>query len=184
MPTGLTSLQILLLNRNHWVVALASGNADSADVILYDSKYSLLHEHTRLLLSQLVFTKNKYFTVGIANVNKQSGDNDCGLFAAAYITSIAHGQDPSSIVYNQGLMREHLLTCLETKRMALFPTIRERRVLQSKIVKTEVYCYCRSPNDKKKEMVRSGQMTCKEWFHFECIGTDNNIVATRTKMVL
>ena len=57
-----------------------------------------------------VFTKNKYFTVGIANVNKQSGDNDYGLFAAAYITSIAHGQDPSSIVYNQGLMREHLLS--------------------------------------------------------------------------
>ena len=117
MPTGLTSLQILLVNRNHWVVASASGNADSADVILYDSKYSLLHEHTKLLLSQLVFTKNKYFTVGIANVNKQSGDNDCGLFAAAYITSIAHGQDPSSIVYNQGLMREHLLTCLETNRI-------------------------------------------------------------------
>ena len=112
MPTGLTSLQILLVKCNHWVVASASGNADSADVILYDSKYSLLHEHTRLLLSQLVFTKNKYFTVGIANVNKQSGDNDCGLFAATYITSIAHGQDPSSIVYNQGLMREHLLTVL------------------------------------------------------------------------
>ena len=98
----------------------------------------------------IVFTKNKYFTVGIANVNKQSGGNDCGLFAAAYITSIAHGQDPSSIVYNQGLMREHLLTCLETKRMALFPTIRERRVLQSKIVKIEVYCYCRSPKMTKK----------------------------------
>ena len=86
-----------------------------------------------------MFTKNKYFTIGIANVNKQSGDNDCGLFAAAYITSIAHGQDLSSIVYNQGLMREHLLTCLETKRMALFLTIRERRVLQSKIVKTSVF---------------------------------------------
>ena len=53
MPTGLTSLQILLVNRNHWVVASASGNADSADVILYDSKYSLLHENTKLLLSQL-----------------------------------------------------------------------------------------------------------------------------------
>ena len=145
-----------MVNRNHWVVASASGNADSADVILYDSKYSLLHENTKLLLSQLnCVTKNKYFTVGIANVNKQSGDNDCGLFAAAYITSIAHGQDPSSIVYNQGLMREHLLTCLETKRMALFPTIRERRVLQSKIVKIEVYCYCRSPKMTRK---RNGVM--------------------------
>ena len=76
----------------------------------------------------------------------------------------------------QSRLDERTLTFLETKKMALFPTIRERRVLQSKIVKTEVYCYCRSPNDKKKEMVRCGQMTCKEWFYFEYIGTDSNIV--------
>ena len=34
--------------------------------------------------------------------------------------------------------------------MDLFPSIRKRRVLQSKIVKIEVYCYSRSPNDGKK----------------------------------
>ena len=30
---------------------------------------------------------------------------------------------------------------------------RNRRVLQSKVVKIEVYCYCRSPND-RNEMVQ------------------------------
>ena len=51
MSTGLTLLQTLLVNCNHWVVASASENADNVDVILYDSKYSLLHEHTKLPLS-------------------------------------------------------------------------------------------------------------------------------------
>ena len=36
-----------------------------------------------------MFTK-KCFTVGVTNVNKQAGDNDCGHFAAAHITSIAY----------------------------------------------------------------------------------------------
>ena len=119
--------------------------------------------------------KKKYFTVDITNVNKQSGDNDCGLFAAAYATSIAYGQDPSSIVYNQALMREHLFKCLEAKRMIPFPSIRKRRVLQSKTIKIQVYCYCRSPND-GKEMVQCDQKSCKEWFHLQCIAADNNII--------
>ena len=176
MPTGLTSLQILLINHNHWIVA----SSIDTDITLYDSKYSFLHKHTELLLSQLAFTKKRYFTVSIGNVNKQAGDNDCGLIAAAYITSIAHGQDPSSVVYNQGLLRQHLFKCLEAKKMDLFPIVRKRRVLPPKIVKVEVYCYCRLPND-GKEMVQCSKKGCKEWFHLQCIKNGNSNVTLGQK---
>lgn len=36
----------------------------------------------------------------IANVNKQANYDDCGVFAAAYCTALANGQDPSSFMYN------------------------------------------------------------------------------------
>jgi len=54
----------------------------------------VLHYDTQRFLSQLVRTHKKSFTVHIAKVNKQAGDNDCGLLAAAYCTSLAHGQNP------------------------------------------------------------------------------------------
>ena len=167
-PTG--SLQVLLVNCNHWVVASTCGTNNNTDITIYDSMYSFIHDHTKLLLSHLVHTTQKFFTVSVANVNKQAGGNDCGLFAAAYCTSIAYGQNPSSFVYDQAVMRKHLLKCLEAKHMTPFPTMRQRRIPQSKIVKVEVFCYCRSPND-KKEMVQCDKKGCKEWFHLQCIET-------------
>ena len=82
---------------------------------------------TITLLSKLVRSMHKTFTVKIANTIKQSGDNDCGLVASAYATSLAFGHDPCSFVYDQHQMREHLLRCLQEKRNEPFPYIRLRR---------------------------------------------------------
>ena len=46
---------------------------------------------------------------------------DCGLFAVANATALCIGDDPTSLVYNQDEMRDHLLSCLETETMAVFP---------------------------------------------------------------
>ena len=56
-PMPKESLQILLVNCNHWVLASTCGINNSIDIILYDSKYSFIHDHTKLLLSHLVLTK-------------------------------------------------------------------------------------------------------------------------------
>ena len=32
------------------------------------------------------------------NVIKQTGHQDCGLFATAYLTSVCHGEDPTEIL--------------------------------------------------------------------------------------
>ena len=39
----------------------------------------------KLLLSQLVHTDKPTFNIKIANVSKQSGTSDCGLYAIAYM---------------------------------------------------------------------------------------------------
>ena len=52
----------------------------------------------------------------MCNVSKQAGKNYCALFAAAYCTSIAHGLDLCSLVYDQQQMRDRSLYCLANKK--------------------------------------------------------------------
>ena len=66
------------------------------------------------------------FSIGFANVSKQSGSKDCGLFSVAYITDIAFGLDPSFQVYKQSEMRGHFLKCTEQKKMEPFPAAKNR----------------------------------------------------------
>jgi len=70
---------------------------------------------------QIAKTPKKELSVRIASVNKQAGYDDCGIFAAAYSTSLANDQDPSACVYQQDAMRAHLAKCLERKQIKCFP---------------------------------------------------------------
>ena len=44
-------------------------------------------------LSKLIKTSNKCLQTKIVNVNKQANYDDCGVFATAYCTALANGQD-------------------------------------------------------------------------------------------
>ena len=46
---------------------------------------------TTLLLSQL---RNTVIKIGIANVTKQQGSADCGVYSIALVTDIANGRNP------------------------------------------------------------------------------------------
>ena len=50
-----------------------------------------------------------------------------GLFAVAYATTtrICYGKKPEKFIFDQGLMRRHLLKCLENKLMEEFPVRKE-----------------------------------------------------------
>ena len=54
-------------------------------------------------------------------VQKQNGSKDCGVFAIAMMTSIAYGEDPQNVTYDQDNLRVHLLDCFTRKNMVLFP---------------------------------------------------------------
>ena len=96
IPPGSQSLQILHVNDNHWIAVSTVGCTTAEDIILYDSKYLSISVGTKLLLSQT--------SILIATDCKQSVSADCGVYAIAYITSIAFGLDPSLCVFNQTVM--------------------------------------------------------------------------------
>ena len=130
------------------VSSLGHKNGDDAgnesDITVYDSINFHLSKHTEILLAKLLQTKQKSFTVKMSSVNKQAGTDDCGVFAVAYCTSLVYGQNPSMFVYNQTVMRTHLVKCLESKKLEPFPILRERRIGKFITTQVKLFCYCRS----------------------------------------
>ena len=51
----------------------------------------------------------------------QQGGTDCGVFAIAMATSLGCGDDPARLTFQQENLREHLLKCLESGNLTVFP---------------------------------------------------------------
>ena len=110
-------LQILHSCNNHWIVA--STVEDDTTVAVYDSLYDTPDEATKNTIANLFLP----FTVKVFVSQKQSGRQDCGLFAIANATTIAYGANPSLVKLDQSVMRSHLSKCFRNKHMSLFPII-------------------------------------------------------------
>ena len=52
----------------------------------------------------------------MTDYQKQEGGTDCGLFAIAAATAIAHGVDPTQLKFKQASMRTHLLKYFESEK--------------------------------------------------------------------
>ena len=67
-----------------------------------------------MALVSLVFGKG--VSVSLEPSQQQQGGSDCGVFAIATCTALAHGITP---LFNQEKMRQHLIQCFENS--PLFP---------------------------------------------------------------
>ena len=109
-------------------------------------------------------------TVELRNVCKQSGTTDCGLYALAYCTSLLFGSDPCLSIYARDEMRPHLVSCLEKGSLTEFPTLRSRRLSNTKLVTSTIIieiCPICLKSDHGDLMVACE--LCKKWFHKECV---------------
>ena len=112
------SIQILHVNRNHWVCAATT--AKGKQVHVYDSSFGSW-DQTSYKALQAQFRCSTCNINFVKGVQKQTGAIDCGLFAVANATTIAFKGDPSQTRYDQSLMCQHLLNCFITKTMKSFP---------------------------------------------------------------
>lgn len=60
--------------------------------------------------------------VNMVDVPLQLGVTDCSLFVVAYMTSLAFGENPNDVRYNQEVLRSHLVSCFSNKKLTLFPS--------------------------------------------------------------
>ena len=108
------------LRRHHWIVA---SNVLSAKgyVHIYDSLHTTIDEESVELVTNIFGNEDDSF-VCVPNLQIQKGSMDCGLFAIAYMTTLANGKDPSVLSYEQSKMRGHLIDCFAKGKLIPFPT--------------------------------------------------------------
>ena len=165
-------LQIIHVTANHWAVistckALPHTNG-SICIEYYDSIYSKLPETSEDIIS-FIFSKREFnrVTVECIPIPKQSGATDCGLFAIAVATAIAHEVDAECLVFRQDEMRPHFVQCLENRKMELFPIISKCRLTKPPYTTTIFFCPVCHKADDGNSMVQCE--ACDDWFHKDCV---------------
>ena len=108
-------------SRHHWIVATTVGNnGDGGKVLVYDSIFKKVDRETRKIIYS-IFQLLPVSNVKVVKAQKQMGTKDCGLFAIAYATALAFGQNPSKLRFRQESMRSHFVACLEEDKLIPFP---------------------------------------------------------------
>lgn len=107
-------------SRHHWIIATTIGSKQEGEVLVYDSLFKTLDGETKKVVCSL-FKSLPVGNVKVVKSQKQRGAKDCGLFAVAFATALAHGQNPSKVKFQQDLMRSHLVTCFQEEKLVPFP---------------------------------------------------------------
>lgn len=140
-------IQVLHVNKNHWAVVSSTpphpphNDSQCPYVNYYDSSYSKMPENAERIISFLLAGNSiNKLTVNCIPISKQTGSSDCGLYAIAVATSLAHGIDPQTQDFRQNEMRQHLIQCISNKKMTVFPIIRTKHNIVTSFYQTVIYC--------------------------------------------
>jgi hypothetical protein len=136
-------LQIVHDGSNHWVL-VAKGFSQPEHVLVYDSMPRTPWDNAHVLscMSSLLKTPKKEMSYLVKNCQRQSNGFDCGVFAIAFATSLANGEDPATRLYDPKQLRTHLSECMTTGEMTLFPSYVSRRTrCRETVEKVEVDDY-------------------------------------------
>ena len=98
----------------YWLqIQIAKKSCEHLRFLVYLRKQSIV-----ILVRKVANAKFKY---RMQEVQKQIGTKDCGVFAIAFLTSLAYNQDPVEIQYCQDQLR-HLCDCLMRGKLVPFPS--------------------------------------------------------------
>ena len=114
-------IQILFCKeRKHWMVATTI-NCATNKVKVYDSLFQYLDRDSVQLVEAIFQCGGMDPQIKMIQCRKQTGVKDCGIFAIAFATAIAHRLNLIRQNINQQAMRAHLVDCFNNKLLAPFP---------------------------------------------------------------
>ena len=149
---------------DHWltVQGISPSLARTYDTMNYSSSGDV-----QLQIAAIMHCEADTITLEVQSTQKQRGPNDCALFAIAYAVDLCCENDPTMLWYNQHKMREHLVECLQEKKMRPFPS-RVCRPSKPLTISFAVYCVCRLTDleDENDSMARCEN--CHQWYHQSC----------------
>ena len=96
--------------------------------MVYDSLYPSVGTYIQKQIAALLHTREPEIKVHMIDMQIQAGTCDCGLFAIAAATALAHGIQPGACLFKQNEMRHHLYKCLEKGTLTPFPLLRKEEL--------------------------------------------------------
>ena len=160
-------VQILHVNMNHWIT-VSNINCPTNCVNIYDSLYNYITLQTKKQICSFIRSDQNILQFRMADVESQKDGISCGLYAIAFATELCDGGDPVSTFWDVSQFRSHLLQCLTTRKMTVFPKLK-RRVTSAYVKRTineRIMCICRMPIDSKLLMFQC--KICNELYHHDC----------------
>ena len=114
---------------------------DGNEIFLFDSLTcddlpSTLEEQIAAVYANFC-SKDGLLTITKVGVQQQKGMTDCGLFAIAFAYPSAQGDDVATLEFDQSVMLQHLLDCLQSAQLKPFPLPSQR----NKNPSTYLYIY-------------------------------------------
>ena len=98
------------------------------------------------------------------------------LFATAYALHATMRKNFKTICFEQSLMRQHLLECLQNEALTDFSAVDvpSAKPGRSKVSHIEINLFCtfRMPESFDSKMIECDQ--CADCFHFKCVGLKKN----------
>lgn len=163
-------------DNKHWLCGTNKHSSNEHQSIsLYCSLQMTPSAKCLATITHVFHMQGASLSIDIKNVAKQAGSIDCGLFAIAYAEMLCSDRDPCNVIFDQQLMRRHLIRCLEIQQITAFPVRSHRSVRRTVIRSQEVsqYCVCRSTYVKGEKMLECN--TCHEWFHQRCLNMNDDV---------
>ena len=127
-------IQLLHVGECHWVTV---SNIDLRSEGAYFNNFAQIYDsfvpssitrQTMINVCSIMKTRKKEIHFDLVNVMRQPNGSNCGLFAVAFATELAHGYDPALCLWDTAVMRQHLISCLENRHLSRFPCSKERRI--------------------------------------------------------
>ena len=84
------------------------------DKLVADEKYYIEHRYSTISQSDIIYEK----------VDAQPDADSCGIYAAAFATTVALGGNPCNEKYSKNVrcMREHFIKIIEDNKLISFPS--------------------------------------------------------------
>ena len=113
-------------------------------------------------------TMHPAITMQFMDVQMQTGGYDCGLFAVAFLVSLALGKSPGQYHFDQDKMRQHFWRCFQNRKLSMFPYSKLQQATESSVKAVEEVCVhcictCRMPEVPNTKWTESSG--CKNWYH-------------------
>ena len=91
--------QILYTGSSHWVLASNSGCSNPSEVNLHDSLFrGRIPMPVKKQIASLVYEEGKKFKIIVPRVQRQNNNDDCGVFAIAFLVSLLSGLNPTNLI--------------------------------------------------------------------------------------